>query len=85
MLYFKSVHQVVLIIAFSIAKTCIFNLPNTGTEHIHPEALEELQSIVESVKQGYFEEIYEEYEVNSFYEVLFLEVYHMILDRVNVK
>ncbi|MGO4928350.1 hypothetical protein ACTQ5J_07115 [Fundicoccus sp. Sow4_F4] len=60
-------------------------MPNTGTEHIHPEALEELQSIVESVKQGYFEEIYEEYEVNSFYEVLFLEVYHMILDRVNVK
>ena len=56
-----------------------------GTEHIHPEALEELQSIVESVKQGYFEEIYEEYEVNSFYEVLFLEVYHMILDRTLVK
>ena len=56
-----------------------------GTDKIHPGALEELQSIVDSVKRGYFEEIYEEYEVNSFYELLFLEVYHMILDKTLIK
>lgn len=58
---------------------------HNNQEDIHPEAVDALKSIVESAKKGFSEGIYEEYEVNSLFEVLFLEIYHMILDETLVK
>lgn len=58
---------------------------HTNQVDVHPEAVDALKKIVESAKNGFSEGIYEEYEVNSLYEVLFLEIYHMILDEKLVK
>ena len=58
---------------------------HNNQKNIHPEAIDALKSIVESAKKGYSEVIYEEYKVDSLFEVLFLEIYHMILDKTLVK
>lgn len=52
---------------------------------VHPNAIDELDRIIEYAKNGYSEGIYEEYEVNDLFEVLFLEIYHMILNSTAVK
>lgn len=54
-------------------------------EDVHPDALHELDRLIDYAKSGYSEGIYEEYEVNDLFEVLFLEVYHMILSNTAVK
>lgn len=58
---------------------------HNNQENIHPEAINVLKSIVKAAKEGFSEGIYEEYEVSSLYEVLLLEIYHMILDNTLVK
>jgi hypothetical protein len=54
-------------------------------ENVHPDAINELERIIWHFKNGYTESIYEAYEVNSLFEVLFLEIYHMILDNTLIK
>jgi hypothetical protein len=54
-------------------------------DDVHVEALDALDGLINLAKHGYTEGIYEEYEVNDLFEVLFLEVYHMILGNKAVK
>ena len=58
---------------------------HNNQDDVHPEAIDALDRLIHRSKNGYTEGIYEEYEVNDLFEVLFLEVYHMILSNKAVK
>jgi hypothetical protein len=58
---------------------------HSNPENIHPDAAEKFKYLVEKANNGYFQGIYEDYEVNSLNEVLFLEIYHMALSNTQVK
>ncbi|QRN84860.1 hypothetical protein JR334_07720 [Clostridia bacterium] len=71
----------------SDSSTLYGNLMNfhNNQEDVRPKAVDTLKSIIERAKMGYSEGIYEEYKVDSLFEVLFLEIYYMILEQVLVK
>lgn len=54
-------------------------------DDVHADALHALDRLINYTKNGYTEGIYEEYEVNDLFEVLFIEVYHIILSNKAVK
>lgn len=53
--------------------------------NIHPEALKTLIDTIGVAKERSSEEIYEEYEIEDLYQLIFLEVYQMILNNTLIK
>lgn len=54
-------------------------------DNIHPKAQEALLRAIESAKRKEAAEIYEEYEIGDLYQLLFLEIYQMVLDNTLIK
>lgn len=53
--------------------------------NVPKEAFNELDRIINFAKDRPAEGFYEEYEVNDLYQIIFLEMYHMVLNNTAIK